>query len=87
MELDIAAELKDGSYLFGECKWASSPVRRSELTKLQWKVEQLPHEAWKKQVRLILFSGGTFEPKLQQAAAEEGVILVDGEGLFSPPGS
>ena len=87
VELDIAAELKDGSYLYGECKWASSSVRRSELTKLQWKVEQLPHKAWKNQVRFILFSGGTFEPKLQQAAAEEGVILVDGDGLFSPPES
>jgi uncharacterized protein len=87
VELDVAAELADGSYLYGECRWASSPVPRSELTRLQWKVEQLPHKVWKKQVRFILFSAGTFEPKLKQAAVEEDVILIDGDGLFHPPGS
>lgn len=85
VELDIAAELADGSYLYGECKWASSPVRRSDLTRLQVKVEQLPHQAWKERVRYILFSAGTFDPKFRHDAQEEGVILVDGEGLYSPP--
>ena len=26
LEIDVVAELEDGSYLLGECKWSSSPV-------------------------------------------------------------
>jgi uncharacterized protein len=85
VEIDIAAELSDGSYLFGECKWASSPVPRSELDRLKRKVELIPHRDWRERTRLILFSAGEFDPGLRQVAAEEGVTLVDGEGLFSPP--
>jgi AAA+ ATPase superfamily predicted ATPase len=83
VEIDLVAELHDGSYLFGEVKWASSPVRLSELFALERKVDAVPHAAWKKQPRYALFSAGGFEEKLVQAAALQGVLLIGGDELYA----
>jgi hypothetical protein len=83
VEIDLVAELHDGSYLFGEVKWASSPVRLRELFALERKVDAVPHAAWKKQPRYALFSAGGFEEKLVQAAALQGVLLIGGDELYA----
>jgi hypothetical protein len=83
VEIDLVVELHDGSYLFGEVKWASSPVRLSELFELERKVAAVPHPAWKKNPRFALFSAGRFEEKLALAAKGQGVFLVGAEELYA----
>lgn len=83
-EIDLVAELHNGSYLFGEVKWASSPVRLSELFALERKVDAVP-AVWKKKPRYALISAGGFEEKLLLVAQEQDVLLVGAEQLF-PPG-
>jgi hypothetical protein len=42
-EIDIMAELDDGTFIFGECKWRTGHVaRRNDLSVLQAKVAHLP---------------------------------------------
>lgn len=83
VEIDVVAELHDGSYLFGEVKWASSPVPLGELFKLERKVASVPHHEWKKNPRYVLFSAGKFEEKLVQAARDQGVLLIGADELFA----
>jgi Archaea bacterial proteins of unknown function len=83
VEIDPVAELHDGSYLFGEVKWTSSPVRLGELFELERKVAAMLHPAWKKNPRYALFSAGRFEEKLVLAAKEQGVPLVGAEELYA----
>lgn len=86
VEIDLVARLKDGSYLFGSCKWASSPVKVSELADLQAKVKMIPHNEWKERPRYVLFSGGDFDPKLKAVAEDEGVLLIGIRQLFATDG-
>ena len=81
-EIDLVASLADGSYLFGECKWASSPVLTGDLNRLYRKVEAVPHAKWKQSARYVLFSAGEFDPLLIEVARRENVLLIDGNGLF-----
>ncbi|MBI3976813.1 MAG: ATP-binding protein [Chloroflexi bacterium] len=83
VEIDVVAEIHDGSYLFGEVKWASSPVPLGELFKLQRKVDAVPHQAWKRNARYALFSAGGFEEKLILAARDQGVLLVGARDLYA----
>ncbi len=82
VEIDLVAKLKDGSYLFGSCKWATSPVRVGELADLQAKVNALPHTDWKDRPRYAIFSGGSIDPRLQAVAEDEGVLLIGVRQLF-----
>ena len=82
VEIDLVVHLKDDSYLFGECKWATSPVDVDELVKLQRKVELLPHESWKERARYALISAGGFKPYLEERSKERKVLLVGPEELF-----
>jgi len=82
VEIDLVAHLKDGSYLFAECKWGTSPIDVDELVKLQRKVELLPHESWKERARYVLVSAGGFKPYLEERSREQGVLLIGNEELF-----
>ncbi|MBI3980198.1 MAG: ATP-binding protein [Chloroflexi bacterium] len=84
VEIDVVARLSDGSYLYGECKWASSPMTGTDLGRLQSKVEAIPHQGWKRHVRYALFSAGEFDGWLRAVARREQVLLVDGAQLFAP---
>lgn len=82
VEIDLVARLKDGSHLFGSCKWASSPLKVGELADLQAKVKAVPHQQWKEKPRYAIFSGGGFDPKLAAVAEDEGVLLIGAKELF-----
>jgi hypothetical protein len=70
-EIDLMAELDDGSFLFGECKWRTERVTRlSDLSALQAKVASLPDARWRDKPNYILFALGGFSPELQQLAAD-----------------
>lgn len=83
VEIDLVAELSDGSYLFGEVKWASSPVTLGELFDLERKVASAPHPEWKQHPRYALFSAGEFEDRLVQAASDQGVLLIGAKELYA----
>jgi Archaea bacterial proteins of unknown function len=71
MEIDLMAELNDGTFLFGECKWRTERVTRlNDLSVLQAKVASLPEARWRKHPRFILFALGGFSPEFQQLAAD-----------------
>lgn len=82
IEVDLIARLADGSYLFGECKWASSPVDVHELNRLLRKVERIPHPQWKQSPRYAIFSAGSFDPLLREIARKEGVLLIGAQQLL-----
>jgi len=65
------AELDDGTFLFGECKWRTESVTRlNDLSVLQAKVASLPEARWRNKPSYILFALGGFSPELQQLAAD-----------------
>jgi hypothetical protein len=73
------AELDDGTFLFGECKWRTERVTRlNDLSALQAKVASLPEARWRNQPRYILFALGGFSSELQQLAEDPA------ERLFLP---
>jgi len=84
VEIDQVAELGDGGYLFGECRWgAHSLTGVGAYVSLRARVAGLPQEAWKKDARYILYSVGGFTDELKALAEAEGnVYLVDGDRLF-----
>jgi len=68
-EIDLMAELADGTYLFGECKWrADSVMRLNDLSTLQAKVASLPESRWRNKPTYALFALGGFSSELQQLA-------------------
>jgi AAA+ ATPase superfamily predicted ATPase len=70
-EIDLMAELGDGTFLFGECKWRTERVTRlSDLSALQAKVASLPEARWRDRPSYILFALGGFSPELRQLAAD-----------------
>lgn len=84
-EIDIFAELIQGTYLFGECKWsANRPIGLSVLTALQAKVASLPDARYRQNPAYILFTTGQFTPDLKALSKEEDsqVFLVNGEELL-----
>jgi hypothetical protein len=83
IEVDLVARLSDGRYLFGECKWARSPIDVEVLVDLRRKVATTPFGRWHHEPLYALFSAAGFKPRLQQMAQEEGVLLVGPGELFS----
>lgn len=84
VEIDQVAEIAEGGYLFGECKWsARSEVGIDVYVRLKAKVDLLPNEAWRQNARYALYSVGGFTDELRKLAKSAGnVYLVDGEMLF-----
>lgn len=88
-ELDVMAKLREGTYLFGECKWSSNtPVGMDVYAKLLSKVERLPEARHKKDATTILFSVGGFTQDVTAFAAspENRLHLVGPETLLRSPG-
>ena len=86
IEIDIAAELAGGSFLFGECKWSGkSAVGLSVYSGLQAKIAQLPEASWREKPTCVLFSVGGFTPELIHLATDpqERLHLVAGTDLLS----
>jgi len=70
-EIDLMAELDDGTLLFGGCKWRTERVMRlNDLSVLQAKVTSLPEARWRNKPSYILFAVGGFSPELLQLAAD-----------------
>jgi hypothetical protein len=70
-EIDLMAELDDGTFLFGECKWRTESVTRlNDLSVLQAKVVSLPEARWRNKPSYILFALGGFSPEPEQLAAD-----------------
>jgi hypothetical protein len=85
-EIDLIAELDNGTFLFGECKWRTDRITRlSDLSTLQAKVASLPEARWRDQPRYILFALGGFSPELRQLAADpvERLHLVKGTDMLN----
>jgi hypothetical protein len=65
------AELDNGTFLFGECKWRTERVTRlNDLSVLQAKVASLPEARWRNEPSYIIFAMGGFSSELQQLAAD-----------------
>ena len=70
-EIDLIAELDDGTFLFGECKWRTDRVTRlGDLSALQAKAAGLPEARWQNKPSYILFALGGFSRELMQLAAD-----------------
>ncbi|MDD3926400.1 MAG: ATP-binding protein [bacterium] len=82
LELDVMAELVDGRYLFGECKWSSSPIDAHVYYNLRGKVARMP-ERYRTNPLYMLFSQAGFDDNLKAVAKNDGLILVSGEDLLS----
>lgn len=83
LELDMVAELDDGHYLLGECKWSSSPVGLGVYHGLRDKVSRLREAEYLDRPTYAIFSLAGFRDDLKQAAAREGVLLISGGDLLS----
>ncbi|MCX6380431.1 MAG: ATP-binding protein [Armatimonadetes bacterium] len=84
-EIDIVAELSDGTYLFGECKWsANRPTGLSVLSALQAKALSLPEARYRRNPSFVLFTAGQFTPDLKALSKdrENRVFLISGEDLI-----
>jgi hypothetical protein len=87
-EIDLMAELDDGTFLFGECKWRTESITRlNDLSILQAKVASLSEARWRKRPRYILFALGGFSPELVQLAADaaERLFLVTRPDMLGRP--
>jgi hypothetical protein len=85
-EIDLMAELDDGTFLFGECKWRTERVTRlSDLSALQAKVASLPEARWRDKPSYILFALGGFSSELLQLASNsaERLFLVTNTDMLS----
>ncbi|HEV2275747.1 MAG TPA: ATP-binding protein [Acidobacteriaceae bacterium] len=71
IEIDLIAELDNGTFLFGECKWRTDSLTRlNDLSALQAKVASLPEARWRNNPSYILFALGGFSPELLRLAAD-----------------
>lgn len=82
LEIDLVAELADGSYLFGECKWSSSPIGVSVYYSLRDKIA-LMQESYRRSVRYIIFSAAGFDDALRETAQRDGILLVEAAQLLA----
>ena len=85
-EIDLMAELDNGTILFGECKWRTEGITRlSDLSALQAKVASLPEARWRNKPSYILFALGGFSPELLQLASDplERLYLVRDTDILS----
>lgn len=85
-EINIVAELDNGTFLFAECKWRTDRVMRlSDLSALQAKVAGLPEARRRKKPSYILFALGGFSPELLSLATDpdERLYLVADADLLS----
>lgn len=84
-EIDLIAELAEGGYLIGECRWhARSMLDVRAYTELAAKAAALPHGSWSENATFVLFSTLGFTPALRAIAAEPAnrLALVDGADLL-----
>lgn len=78
-DIDICAELGDGSLLMGECKWGEAITFR-HLEKLRARMKPITGD---QKVRLALFSGrGDFSKELLEAGKREEVLLIGPDELI-----
>jgi AAA+ ATPase superfamily predicted ATPase len=85
-EIDLMAELENGTFLFGECKWRTERATRlNDLAALQAKVASLPEARWRQDPSYVLFALGGFSRELEQLAAdrEERLFLVAGPDMLA----
>jgi AAA+ ATPase superfamily predicted ATPase len=78
-DIDVAADLSDGSLLLAECKAWGTRVGVNVLRQLEERAG--PFSAARK-VRLALFSMGGFTAELRRATVGAEVILVDGKQIL-----
>lgn len=80
-DLDVCAELGDGSLLIGECKWGA-PLTYRQLERMR--IRSKPLTGDRRVVRLALFSGtGDFSEELRGAGQKGEVLLVGPDNLLS----
>lgn len=82
LELDLIAELGDGHYLFGECKWSASPVGLGVYYDLRNKVAKLPETKYQDQPTYAVFSAAGFNDDLRATAGRASVLLISGDDLL-----
>ncbi len=81
-DLDLVAELTDGTIVVGECKAKSGPAGKSVLTTLRDRAHHAPKGD--KGHRLLLCSLHGFTPEVQHLAEMGEVTLLSGEQIFGP---
>ena len=78
-DIDICAELGDGSLIMGECKWGE-PITYRHLEKLRIRMKSLIADH---NVKLALFSGrGYFSKELREASKRGEVMLIGPDELI-----
>ena len=78
-DIDICAELGDGSLLMGECKWGEAITSR-HMEKLRLRIKPVTGD---RKVRLALFSGrGDFSKELREAGKKKEVLLIGPDELI-----
>lgn len=78
-DIDVCAELGDGSLLMGECKWGE-PVTHRHLERLMSRVKPLTGDH---KVRPALFSGrGDFSKELREAGKRKEVFLIGPDDII-----
>lgn len=75
-DIDVVAETLDGSYIFGECKWSSSPVDPSIVYMLQERAEKSGLNT--SDAQYVLFSSSKFQTEVKKE-----VKLVIADQLFN----
>jgi AAA+ ATPase superfamily predicted ATPase len=85
LELDLLAELDDGSFLAGECKSGHDPVGPAVLRALADKVATLPTGVLERS-GLAVFSASGFTAEAVQEGEKAGVELVDGGEVLEMEG-
>jgi len=89
IEIDLMAQLDDGHYLFGECKWRTERVTKlSDLSALQARVAGLAEASWRDRPSYVMFTVGEFSPELRHLAADpdERLWLVSGKDFYAGKG-
>jgi uncharacterized protein len=84
-DLDVAAELLDGSSVYGECKWWKNPVCENVLERLLETSGQAKYGTRTAQTQYVLFSRSGFTPALKAHARKDPQLhLMGPERLLKP---
>lgn len=70
-DLDVAAELLDGSSVYGECKWWKDPVGENVLERLLETSGQAKYGTRNAHTQYVLFSRSGFTPALKTCARKD----------------
>jgi uncharacterized protein len=84
-DLDVAAELLDGSSVYGECKWWKDPVGENVLERLLETSGQAKYGTRNAQTQYVLFSRSGFTAALKARARKDRQLHLIGPAILLKP--